>query len=273
MKYLNVGCGSQYIKLPNWTNIDFISNDKYVIAHNLLKGIPFKDHSFDYLYHSHVLEHFSKDDGVLFMRECFRVLKPNGIIRIAIPDLETIARNYIFWLEKGISNLDDDLIKANYDWMLLEMYDQTVRNSSGGQMGKYLIQKELINEQFIYDRIGEEGRVYRQNNLISEKATDVNFNLVVLIKQILRKIKKISNRSFFTSNYSKIGCFRLGGEIHQWMYDRYSLTKLLTDIGFSEVVIKDSFESSIVDWEKYNLDIKNGIARKPDSMYIEGRKK
>ena len=36
-------------------------------------------------------------------------------------------------LEKGISNLDDDLIKANYDWMLLEMYDQTVRNSSGGQ--------------------------------------------------------------------------------------------------------------------------------------------
>ena len=51
-----------------------------------------------------------------------------------------------------------------------------------------------------------------------------NFNLVALIKQILRKIKKISNRSFFTSNYSKIGRFRLGGEIHQWMYDRYSLT-------------------------------------------------
>ncbi|MFN9648236.1 MAG: methyltransferase domain-containing protein, partial [Pseudanabaena sp.] len=58
MKLLNLGCGHRFHSA--WTNIDFRSNNENVIAHNLLKGIPFPDQSFDVIYHSHVLEHFSR---------------------------------------------------------------------------------------------------------------------------------------------------------------------------------------------------------------------
>src|SRR5687767_3201991 len=92
MKYLNLGCGDRYIS--DWTNVDFVSQGKGVIAHNLIEGIPFPDNSFDVVYHSHVLEHFTKQRGFLFIKECYRVLKPNGILRIVVPDLEEIVREY-----------------------------------------------------------------------------------------------------------------------------------------------------------------------------------
>ena len=46
----------------------------------------------------------------------------------------------------------------DYEWILLEMYDQTVREKNGGMMRHYLEQNPLPNENFIYQRIGEEGR-------------------------------------------------------------------------------------------------------------------
>src|SRR4030095_981478 len=46
----------------------------------------------------------------------------------------------------------------DYQWILLEMFDQTVREKSGGEMFPYLSQFPLPNEAFVYERIGEEGR-------------------------------------------------------------------------------------------------------------------
>jgi hypothetical protein len=69
-----------------------------------------------------------------------------------------------------------------------------------------------------------------------------------------------------------IGKFRLGGEIHQWMYDRYSLSKLLVDVGFTQVEIKDAFTSRIPNWASYQLESKNGIIYKPDSLFMEAIK-
>lgn len=162
MKYINLGCGIYYSTQEEWTNLDFVSSGNKVLGHNLLNGIPFEDNSFDAVYHSHVLEHFTKEDGEAFTAECFRVLKPGGVLRIALPDLEGIMRNYIQSLDKLAIDPNDEIYKANYEWMLLEMYDQTVRNYGGGNMGKYLFQKHIKNEDFIFARIGEEGRQIRK---------------------------------------------------------------------------------------------------------------
>ena len=169
MKYLNLGCGSHYSSKPEWTNLDFVSTGECVIAHNLLSGIPFEAATFDLVYHSHVLEHFSKEDGDKFISECFRVLKQGGTLRIAIPDLEQIARNYLKFLDEGLQNPNNAMIRANYEWMLIEMYDQTVRNVSGGNMGKYLFQETMPNEDFVFQRIGEEGRSIRNSHLASKE--------------------------------------------------------------------------------------------------------
>jgi predicted SAM-dependent methyltransferase len=93
MKLLNLGCGNRYH--PDWTNVNFTSTGDGVIAHNLTQGIPFPDNYFDVVYHSHVLEHFPKAQAEDFIKDCYRVLCPQGILRVVVPDLEEIARTYL----------------------------------------------------------------------------------------------------------------------------------------------------------------------------------
>ena len=92
-RLINAGCGGVYHK--DWINLDFAPASSDVIACNILKGLPFPNASADAIYHSHVLEHLPRQEGTEFVRECARVLKPGGIIRIVIPDLEQLARNYL----------------------------------------------------------------------------------------------------------------------------------------------------------------------------------
>jgi predicted SAM-dependent methyltransferase len=276
MKYLNLGCGMHYSLAKEWTNIDFVSTGAGVLAYNLLSGLPYEDDSFDLVYHSHVLEHFSKNDGEKFIKECMRVLKPGGVLRIAIPDLEQIVRNYIAFLDKGIRNPNDKLNRFNYEWMLLEMYDQTVRNVSSGNMGKYLFQKELNNEEFVMHRIGEEGRAMRQYYLKTndniDKYTIRNEN-ISLINGIKNNIIKLIFKIFkLDMNAYMIGEFRLSGEIHQWMYDQYSIHHLLSEVGMNNIIKRDAFESYVQNWREYGLDGKNGVVRKPDSLFMEALK-
>lgn len=272
-KYLNVGCGSHYQVSPEWTNLDFVAESEQVIAHNLLKGIPFPDQSFDLVYHSHVLEHFSKEDGKMLIEECFRVLKPNGVVRIAIPNLEEIAKNYLKYLELSVQNPGNELYSANYDWSLIEMFDQTVRNTTGGAMLKYLAQQKIENEDFVMSRIGLEGAVLRENILKDSLNPRIIKNGVVRkVKQGIKKILYPFIRPKEINEFELIGKFRLGGEIHQWMYDRFSLRRLLEDSKFSQFKIQGPFTSFIENWEDYGLDGKNKVVRKPDSLYVEAIK-
>jgi hypothetical protein len=73
--------------------------------------------------------------------------------------------------------------------------------------------------------------------------------------------------------YIELGRFRLGGEVHQWMYDRYSLRALLEETGFIEVLQIDAYTSMIESWDRYQwLDVEESKVRKPDSIFLEGKK-
>lgn len=145
MKYLNLGCGSRFH--PDWVNIDGKSADASVIEYDLRKGIPYPDNEFQVVYHSHVLEHFQKDDAVRFLKECHRALAPGGVIRIAVPDLERIAKHYLEALDQSLNGEREWM--HHHEWMMLELYDQTVREKSGGAMTDYLRRDPLPNEAFI----------------------------------------------------------------------------------------------------------------------------
>ena len=162
LNYLNVGCGTKYHK--DWVNIDIKSNDLAIISYNLLKGIPFPDEEFEILYHSHVLEHIPKEKSFNFMKECHRVLKKNGTIRIVVPNLENIVDEYKKYLNKNLNNPSKKTV-ANYDWIMLEMFDQTVRNYSGGLMGKLLQQEKIENEHYVLARTGLIGHSIREKSL------------------------------------------------------------------------------------------------------------
>ncbi|HPJ17001.1 MAG TPA: methyltransferase domain-containing protein [Candidatus Woesebacteria bacterium] len=59
---------------------------------DIRKKIGKKDSSVDYIYCSHVLEHFEKSETLGVLKECKRVLKRNGFLRIVLPDLEIIKK-------------------------------------------------------------------------------------------------------------------------------------------------------------------------------------
>jgi hypothetical protein len=71
----------------------------------------------------------------------------------------------------------------------------------------------------------------------------------------------------------KIGQFRLAGEVHQWMYDRYSLAHLMLAAGFVDPIQQSAKNSLIPQWTSFNLDtLPDGNVRKPDSLFMEATK-
>lgn len=276
--YLNLGCGTRYH--PAWTNVDSTPTGTTVVAADVINGIPFPDRSFDVVYHSHLLEHLPKPAAREFLKECYRVLRPEGILRIAVPDLETIVHHYLLALEQAREGSREGA--SNYDWILLEMYDQAVRDCSGGEMAAYLCQKDLPNEPFVVERCGIEAKrlieAARQekfteilHNINSEKTSwltklfrlfyDARHRREILLKLILKN-----------NDYEalQLGRFRLSGEVHHWMYDRFSLGRLLMECGFTEIVPRTATESYVSDWPRFNLDSDpDGNIHKPDSLFME----
>jgi predicted SAM-dependent methyltransferase len=108
---VNIGCGTT--APDGWYNIDnsptiWLSRipvasrllgttawPRSVHRHNVLKGLPFADNSVDFIYSSHTFEHFTYQQSLALTKECLRVLKPEGILRLVVPDLEQIVRDYL----------------------------------------------------------------------------------------------------------------------------------------------------------------------------------
>lgn len=277
MKCLNIGCGSNFHAL--WTNLDISSVYPGVQTYDIRKGLPFADLSFDVCYSSHLIEHLNQDDAKKLLAECHRVLKPRGIVRLVVPDLQEIAKNYLEALEQVQAGVIE--AEFNYDWMMLELLDQSVRSYSGGQMGKYLVNPEIKNKEFVSSRIGLEAENYwkidrgpapQKSWLEKIQSKSLNWYLEKTRTTLAKILVKLIAGEEMSQAFSA-GIFRQkSGEIHQWMYDQFSLRRILEEAGFIEVKVCQADESRIEDFNHYNLDILDGKVRKPDSLFMEGIK-
>jgi len=280
LDYLNLGCGSRFH--PNWTNIDIVSTGPGVIAHDLEHGIPLADNTCEVVYHSSLLEHLRPNDSLPFLRECHRVLKSKGILRIATPDLEYICRVY---LEKLTAALDGSIASSHdYNWIMLEMFDQAVREHRGGEMLAYLRQNPIPNEAFVYSRIGEEGKqIVKTLKQPIRHVLVADYSprrLAVFMKKLKQRTYTLYERTiahFLLTRKSikalDVGRFRLSGEVHRWMYDRYSLGRLLLAAGFYNIKVQTATQSYIPEWTGFCLDTTpDGEVNKPDSLFMEGIK-
>jgi predicted SAM-dependent methyltransferase len=63
-------------------------NSVRIIHHDLIYGIPFKKDSVQFIFTSHFLEHLKEEQTRKLIKDCFRVLKKGGVIRIVVPDLD-----------------------------------------------------------------------------------------------------------------------------------------------------------------------------------------
>jgi hypothetical protein len=62
---------------------------------DIVKGLPLPAGSASGIYASHVLEHLAYEDCVQALRNTHRLLSPNGIFRLVVPNLEVAARHYL----------------------------------------------------------------------------------------------------------------------------------------------------------------------------------
>jgi len=96
---LHIGCGPIIIRDEHidWTNIDIqkcFQTDLVLNCMDVAKKFP--KNSIDFIWTCHMLEHLNYPDNALkFLEACYTILKPGGIMRIAVPDLRRIAQMYV----------------------------------------------------------------------------------------------------------------------------------------------------------------------------------
>jgi SAM-dependent methyltransferase len=89
LRKLQIGAGPN--ELAGWLNADFSPRHSSTIFMDATQPFPLPSDSFDLIFSEHMIEHVPFDQGQKMLRECYRVLKPGGQIRIATPNLERIA--------------------------------------------------------------------------------------------------------------------------------------------------------------------------------------
>jgi SAM-dependent methyltransferase len=98
-----------------------------IVAHDLARGIPLPADSVDVVYHSHMLEHIDRNRVAAFQAEVLRVLKPGGVQRIVVPDLELLARRYLASLSAVRA---ERLVRQRHDDSVAELLEQSVRRDA-----------------------------------------------------------------------------------------------------------------------------------------------
>lgn len=284
LQLLNVGCGRHFH--PAWRNIDVVSYHPQVEAHDLRLGLPAKPGQYDMVYHSHVLEHLTPADAQRLIEECYRVLKPGGVLRVVVPDLEFIARSYITALEDACAEPDNPVTEqqralrvAKYEWIKLELLDQMVRQTSGGLMGPAIQSATGEMASFIGQRLGHEVN-YAKAKVPEIPANESSAPPAPPMAKPTRPPARVRwARKFIKWMLGKdalkwldVGQFLDSGEVHRWMYDRFSLQELTSRCRFQEFRVCSAIESYLPGFAEFEMDQVDGVVRKPDSIFAECRK-
>ncbi|MBI2995142.1 MAG: sulfotransferase [Candidatus Melainabacteria bacterium] len=182
IKMLQVGSGSNI--LPGWLNTDSNPCSNNIVFLDSTKKFPFKNNTFDYIFSEHHIEHLSYFEGLHMLKECYRILKPKGKIRIATPDLKVfidlynpqksnIQKRYINFISNNYNSsigIQKDIIVINsifknfghkfvYDFEILKMTLEKV-----GFINVTFFKPQESNDDFLKG-IEYHGKYYKTLNL------------------------------------------------------------------------------------------------------------
>jgi SAM-dependent methyltransferase len=177
LRRVNIGCGPD--APANWINIDGSWNAWFThhpglrkffeaiglfrkgsgeqwrvrpVVHDITKPLPFATNSIAAIYGSHVLEHLYRSDAIRLLAESKRVLKPGGILRLVVPDVQTMARNYLATKDaQREDRLDENAVPAA-DVLNDQLGFRSPTPPSGSFVFKfYAIWKDFHHHKWMYD--------------------------------------------------------------------------------------------------------------------------
>lgn len=137
MKKIHFGCGSNI--LEGWQNLDLPGTD-------VRKKLKFENNEVDYIFHEHLLEHLDQVDGIFFLKECFRVLKKGGKMRICCPSIDGFINVYQNWQ------------KMNKEW----------RQKRHGDNKNFFINDALYSECAFY-----KGKRFKNGNIVEINNSEI----------------------------------------------------------------------------------------------------
>jgi predicted SAM-dependent methyltransferase len=99
--------------LDGWLNTDFFVNHNGILYLDATQRFPFDDNTFDYIMAEHMIEHVEYQAAQAMLRECFRVLKLGGLVRLSTPDLSVLL---------GLHSNEKTDAQINYiDWTIVRL--------------------------------------------------------------------------------------------------------------------------------------------------------
>ena len=161
VRKLHLGCGRNI--LPGWLNSDFSPKSPEVLQLDARGRFPLADQQFDYIFSEHMIEHIAYQKGASMLRECWRVLRPGGRLRISTPDLaflidlrrsdrSPLQDEYIRWATqkfvKDAPYADDTFVINNFvrRWGHLFIYDEKTLRAGFAAAGFKDITRCALNE-------------------------------------------------------------------------------------------------------------------------------
>ena len=90
-KILNLGGGGNCLEGCLTADITPRAN----IYVDITKELPFGDNSIDCIFCEEAIEHIKLDNAIFLLKECHRILKQGGFMRITTPNLDWFAENSI----------------------------------------------------------------------------------------------------------------------------------------------------------------------------------
>ncbi len=95
--------GSGKVKLNGWQNIDLDAPEADMHL-DLREKLPFGDQLITHIYNEHFIEHITREESVNLLRECHRILKNDGVLRLSTPNLKYIT---VAYLSRNITEWQD----------------------------------------------------------------------------------------------------------------------------------------------------------------------
>lgn len=159
---LHLGCGANV--LEDWLNTDRFSSDPRAVYVDVTRPFPLPDGIFHFVLAEHIIEHVSLHDARKMLAECFRVLRPGGVLRVGTPDLE----KYLSLAGPSLSTIEDRAVRYLIDNWIHPGYFKAREYTpeAGDYSPAYVINDVFMNyaHRFIYD--------YR---ILSRLMTDAGF--------------------------------------------------------------------------------------------------
>jgi predicted SAM-dependent methyltransferase len=248
---LHIGCGPN-LRSGLWLNTDIkelygaegeqtargrlarIDGEIYYLEHDATTGFDCEAGVFDYIYSEHFIEHISLQDALCWLKECYRLLRPGGLIRLSTPNLETYMKAYMsgggYFFKEHHKRLMDLLATALFSI------------------------DEDEEEEPVWEALGLAEPSITGSHLHRMKQNTAIRDLITLM------VKRSSSRPAFMINQ----IFRLWG--HQWIYDYGEIAFIAQKAGFSpDSIARCRFQQGAVE-QVFSLD---DPMHNDESLYVE----